>query len=157
MALDADTLLIERTGHGRAYWFARVQSLILEHSTEVPAKELRKMGLSPGHFQTDTSAWISALSQEVIDSAPSEPHDGNMYAASMLGLILALWFTRLQRAKCCDPVRPLGIRRKAYSLFLDYTHALFGVCVDEREDAIYLPSQQWQSPFVPKAKSGSYK
>lgn len=150
--------LEEKTGHGRAYWFARVQRLIGKHSKPIPAKTLKKMGLSPGHSGTDTVAVFADLAREIARVVPADrPVDGNMFVASTLAVITALWYARLQRAKCCDPVRPLSLRRKAYGSFVDFGAEISRVLIDERDDATFLPEQRWELPFAPDASSGSFK
>lgn len=150
--------LQDRTGHDRRYWFARVQRLIVKHTTPIDPKVLKKMGLSPGHGSTDTAAVVASLTREIQRTIPADaPVDGNMFVAAVLGVVLSTWYARLQRAKSCDPVRPLSLRRKAYSAFLDFGTELSRILVDERDDATFLPEQEWDGPFTPNARSGDFR
>lgn len=147
-----------QTGHDRVYWFTRIQRLIVKTAKPMSAKVLRKMGLSPGHSQSDSLAVFQQLALELYRALPTDrPVDSNMFLASALSIACAQWYARLQRAKACDPVRPLADRRRAYVAYLSFANELSRILVDERDDATFLPDQRWEGPFTPDATSGDFR
>lgn len=83
-------------------------------------------------------------------------YDGNMRAGLVLSYALALWYFRLHRAKCFDPRRPVAGRQLAYATWLRNVAAFALLAVDGREDHAYFPGQQWDDPFGPEARDGSF-
>jgi len=139
--------LKESTEQSQEYWIARVQALIVRHSRKTK---------DPNHGTTNTRKVLHQLVDDVIDTfPPDERYDGNMRGLFM-GMICALWYVRVHRAKCWDPNRPISHRRRAYSRWALFCRELFMAILDERKDGTYFHGQKWESPFVPDAKSGRF-
>ena len=135
------------TGKPRRWWVAEVQRLISKHSR--PTKD-------PHHGQTRTGAVIAELVGIVHKTFPKkETFDGNMRMAAVLSYVLALWYSRLHRAKSFDPRRPVKHRQAAYWNRLGWADAMFLTLVDESEDPEYFP-QRWENPFDPWTLDGYF-
>ena len=143
-------LLTQYTLQSRAWWVAQVQRLIAKHTvTEEGAK----------HGDTNERAWLKELVDLVSDTLVPEEiatYDENMRVAIILSEILALWYSRLNLAKCRSPQRPVSLRRAAYGRWHQYSHDLLDALLDERDDAAYFPEQEWDLPFAPGAKNGDF-
>jgi hypothetical protein len=144
------------TGYGRRYWFCRVETLIADDVKPFSDKEQWrvKAGLGIG---VANGVWFGRLANEVwatMKGRLSYGADGNIFAAQSLMLILALWYCRVQRAKCFDPKRPYKKWRKNGMLVQREIHKCLLECMtDESMDHIYFPKQEWMSPFLPEKKN----
>lgn len=156
-AAHADWLLLQ-TGQPLAYWFARIQALIVQYTDMSHADKPLAKGFSAGHGTTDVGSWVVALAAEVLQRMPrGVPIDGNMWAASVLGCMLTAWFARLLYAKANDPVRPLSDRQPAYHRYQYFVNDMVRLMTDISQDATFLPNQKWQSPFVGQSTSGKFR
>ena len=134
------------TGKPRRWWVAEVQRLISKHSR--PTKD-------PHHGQTRTGAVIAELVGIVHKTFPKkETFDGNMRMAAVLSYVLAIWYSRLSRAKAYDPRRPVAHRKMGYANRLAWAMAL--ALMDESEDAEHFPGQRWEMPYDPYPTDGYF-
>ncbi len=130
-----------------------VQELIAKYSTPPRAK-----GKFKGHGTTNIMKWLIELIKIVWKQRPKDKgkHDENMYITSHLGYILSTWYARVQRAKCFDPRRPVEVRKEAYKKYQNFVQTLMlGVASDEFDITIF-PDQEWDNPFSPDAKNGTF-
>ena len=88
--------------------------------------------------------------------AKPKPFDGNMRIASTMGLILSAWYCRVQLAKTQDPNRPVKLRKEAHHKWCAWYQAQVIAMVDAQHDPDLFPGQEWESPFVPGARSGRF-
>ena len=138
------------TKHDMTWWVQRVQAAIAKHT-----KPITK-GKWKGHGNTNLSRWVRDIFNEVLKTSPKEPHDENMRFAAVAGMVLICWFLRCQRAKCYDPNRPIAIRRGAMERWMKYSADLVRLIVEEQNDPKIFPGQQWDPPFSPSAKEGTF-
>lgn len=149
---DGISYLRELTHRDDAWWIATVQQLIQKHSS--PSDD-------PDHDQTDAKAWVHELVTMIHESLPTalcrhEAYDENMRIAAITSQVLALWYCRVQRAKFLSPARPLDLRMKANTRWIEYAHAMLNNIIDERNDATYFPAQRWELPFTHESTSGKF-
>ncbi len=136
------------TGKPRRWWIAEVQRLISKHSR--PTKD-------PRHGQTRTGAVIAELVGIIHKTFPKkETFDGNMRMAAVLSYVLAIWYSRLGRAKAYDPRRPVAHRKMGYVNRLAWAMAMVLALMDESEDAEHFPGQKWETPFDPYPTDGFF-
>ena len=137
------------TGKPRKWWVAEVQRLISKHSR--PTKD-------PHHGQTQTMKAVAELVSTVHKTFPKkgERFDGNMRMAAVLSYVLALWYSRLSRAKSYDPRRPVAHRKAGYAHRLAWAMAMTLALMDESEDAEHFPGQNWESPWDPRTTDGYF-
>src|SRR3990167_7963405 len=139
--------LYETTGRTTAQWVARVQALIRKHSR--PSRD-------PKHDQTDAAAWVAELAVDVMRRFPGGRRDENLWAASVMGVVLANWYLRCHRAKAMDPCRPVRLRKRAYARWLAVAGALHRGAVDESLDPRHFPGQRWENPWLAGATDGTF-
>lgn len=84
-----------------------------------------------------------------------EQFDGNMRMAATLSYILGFWYSRLHRAKCYDPRRPVRHRKQAYFQRYSWALAMFGAIADESDDCDMF-KQKWETPFDPFPTDGYF-
>lgn len=143
-----DNWLRQTTERGAAQWVSLCQQAILASLTK---------GEDPNHDEADPGKFIGEVTRLVVASLPpSNDYDGNMRAAAVLSVVLALWRCRLGVAKCHDPNRPAVLRQKAYRGLVEWEHALIDVTLDGSEDPTYFPGQRWDLPFAAEAESGDF-
>jgi hypothetical protein len=139
-------LLRDRTGKPRRRWFTWVQTEIGRAS--VPTSD-------PNHDHTHVTVWLRKLVDAVAKIPPGR-RDENMFAASVLVLILLYWLARLWRAKIMDPRRPVRLRKKSYRGLLAFRQEVLTLLMDETDDPKLFPGQEWDDPHSPTAKDGSF-
>lgn len=154
--------LRDLTGHPTEYWLARVEASIRKAErppTTKEADDLERQGLSRDHkMGGPPNDWVLAICAEVEQCRPTSLHDGNMWTAATVGLILSLWYLRLARVKAYDESRPLADRMPAYSRYLTHLASLVMGAVDERQDALTFPHiSKRLNPFSPDATSGTFR
>lgn len=133
-----------------AQWLCIVEALIAKHAQpKVFDVEGRGWG------QTDTLAWVVELAQEVEREIKTEnwrsetPYDINMSVARNMGLILLVWYAHVQRAKCCDPARPLEERERAARMRSMFLAELQAVLTDDLiMGEVWGEKQRWTMPFL---------
>lgn len=112
------------------------------------------------HPPCDPARWLGVLLSEVCDTLPpddgGQPYDENMRAAAVLGLVLVTWAARIGHAKAYDPNRPLDLRRVALDRNARLIRAVIDAAIDERQDHLYFPGQQWNPPYGPSARGGTF-
>ena len=137
------------TGRPRKWWVAEVQRLISKHS--MPTKD-------PHHGQTQTEKAVAELVSTVHKTFPKkgERFDGNMRMAAVLSYVLALWYSRLSRAKSYDPRRPVAHRKAGYAHRLSWAMAMVLALMDESEDVEHFPGQNWETPFSDHPTDGYF-
>lgn len=85
----------------------------------------------------------------------SEQYDGNMRMAATLSYVLGFWYSRLHRAKCYDPRRPVRLRKAAYFQRYSWALAMFNALLDESDDCDMF-KQKWETPFDPFPTDGYF-
>lgn len=148
MRRGADWLMVQ-TGRSLPKWLTYVQKRIVKRS---------RPGKDPNHDETDTAEWMADLEKAVRKSWKKDKvsFDGNMRIAAIVGMILCAWYTRVQLAKTQDPNRPVKLRREAHDRWCAWYQAHCISMVDSRHDPEVFPGQEWESPFLPGARSGSF-
>lgn len=128
--------LSKHTGRDTGFWIEFIQKKIAEATTD---------------RDTDVKKWLVELSREVELSIPAwrPDFDENIRASAIMGLVLLLWHFRVRRAKCCDPRRPIGARRKAYEERRAFALVVMDAIMDDTYDSLYFPGQDWESPVDP--------
>lgn len=144
----APSYLEQLTGKSHRYWVAWVERQIRRTITPNPR--------DPKHPCCDPRQWLQTLQQTLEQYRPSTPHDVNLFYTAALSQILALWYLRVQRAKAYDPRRPVKLRRQALQRWQHYAESLMRLVVDEQDDARSFPGQDWDPPFAPRAKNGTF-
>lgn len=140
--------LKDMTHQGAVWWVAAIQSLIGKHS---------KKTKDPKHDRTDTRKMLHELVDLVMKRMPATGYyDENMRACAVLSMVTALWYARVNRAKCFDPRRPVFERGVSYENWLNYSMAMVRQLLDERDDDTFFPGQQWESPFAKSATNGDF-
>lgn len=142
------SFIIEMTGKPHAYWMKRIDQLIRKY---IPTEQRGDI-----HPTCDVERWIGELTKELATYAPKIPHDENMFRTAVLAQILTLWFLRVQRAKCYDPRRPVKLRQRAFARWRLFAVSLMALVADETEDPQFFPEQEWDFPFSPQAKNGTF-
>lgn len=136
-------------------WVQRCEALIQVHST--PA---RTRGKYKGHGSTDSVAWISDLVneawREIRRTRKGMAYDENMALASLVGLILATWYSNVHRAKAFDPNRPLKLRRRALEQRAEWLKGFFGMLNSDRMMGEVWGHQEFNLPYGKKAKGGKF-
>jgi hypothetical protein len=82
--------------------------------------------------------------------------DENMGLAAGLGMVLVVWYVRVQRAKAMDPRRPVKLRKMALSRGAAYVAEINKAMHDDSIDPISWPGQEWENPWLPKARDGRF-
>ena len=139
-----------------ALWLRTVERLIGENSGPAATS-----GPNKGHSETNTEAWLCALARLVTEDIErrnrGRRYDGNMAAASQLGLILVAWYAHVHRAKTFDPNRPLEGRRAAAAQRVRYLAELQAIISDEAlTGEVWGRRQAWNFPFGRGAKGGRF-
>jgi len=148
--------LVGTTGKTMGYWLVAVEQAIRACEKPLSAKVAKRLGISPvGHADCDPRAVVTRLADMVFKCTP-ELVDGNMFMCQTLGLILVAWAVRIGRAKAYDPNRPLKLRRYALERWMKFARELGNVAIDERYDHEAWSGQNWDPPFRPGAKDGSF-
>lgn len=140
-----------KTGHDAAWWMLVVQGLIAEEWRENPD--------DPDHPLSEPAVWMEQLIVAVNRCRPpedGEPYDENLWMASVVGSILAVWAARCSYAKTHDPNRPVGLRRLAYLKHQQFTAGLSMMVHSIRRDTDVWADQQWEQPFQRDATDGSF-
>ena len=147
--MRATDWLEQMTSRNAAWWVAAVQKAISDHTS--PTED-------PNHGHTDVEKMHAAVTKLVRESMPAsgETYDENMRSMAVLSMVAALWFGRVQYAKAHSPARPNSLRRSAYARWISWAMALASIPLDEREDAVYFPTQGWDFPFAFEAKDGDF-
>lgn len=123
---------------------------------QVLAREFKPSD-DPNHSQNDTGKFLTDVADLVVKSMPPDgSYDPNMRAAAVMGVVLALWKSRVHLAKTRDPNRPVAGRISSYAQWEEYAQVLMSVVIDERDDAAFFPGQQWDLPFSVDAKDGEF-
>jgi hypothetical protein len=105
----------------------------------------------------DTEVFLKDVAALVVKSLPPDgSYDPNMRAAAVMGVVLALWKTRLHLAKTRDPNRPVAGRISSYASWTEYAQVMMSVMIDERDDAAFFAGQKWDLPFSVDAKDGEF-
>ena len=155
--------LLEKTGQSTAYWMARIETLIAQHSEpitdEAVRARLREADIDPdAHQANEPVRWLVQIGDELRHAMPvNATYDGNMWMAATMGQVLSIWFARLSYAKSHDPARPLADRRAGYRKHLEFVGALSLALVDEQQDPVFFPKQRWQHPHAGEARSGELR
>lgn len=135
-------------------WIRHVEGLIYLYST--PA---RTKGKYKGHGSTSL-AWLPALcltvDRFIKATRRGKTYDGNMAAAAFTGYVLCQWFLHVQRAKCYDANRPLGLRRKAFQARRKWLEMFVGEANNDAVIGKVWAHQQLSPPYGNKAKGGKF-
>lgn len=139
-----------------AEWLILIEELILAHSGLKA-----RAGPTKGHSETDTVGMLNDLTHRVVSSIQlrnrGRVYDGNMAAASQLGLILVAWYCHVHRAKSYDPNRPLDARRSAARQRTQFLTELAAVLADDSlMGEVWGNKQRWNFPFGRGAKGGKF-
>ena len=145
---EHDRLLKAWTGHDSVWWFHRVQEHIWDSVIA---------GTDEIHPDCDVLEWIGNLLKDMLPEIDDEAgYDGNMRLAALIGIVLTNWVARLSRAKAYDPNRPLNLRRKALRSHQKIVMAVISAVTDEQKDHRYCPGQEWNPPYGPQARGGTF-
>jgi hypothetical protein len=148
--MTKDELLTSYTGYSSAWWFEQVQTMI--------------QGAGDWENQThpicDTVKWQGELAKLVEERMyhqnPSvTSYDENMRSSWILATVLAMWASRLSRAKAHDPRRVLELRRRASGKHRAHAAAVVDALYDETQDAAYM-DQPWEYPHAKGATDGDF-
>jgi hypothetical protein len=142
------SLLKARTKRSRVAWMQLVNGAIAKHS---------RASRDPDHGETQVLKWVADVAKAVQDTAPQRGrYDGNMREAMVLSLVLALWFSRVQRAKAYDPRRPVWVRRAALARWREFWREMLDAAVNEVDDPEVFSGQHWDPPWSPHAHDGVF-
>lgn len=125
----------------------RIQTLIKKHSRKTR---------DPKHDSTDPQKWMAELTKDIMKSGLMGQYDENMRTASIMAVVLTLWYTRVHRAKIYDPRRPVEVRKRAYFVRQSFRENMFRMMTDESKDPTLFPGQQWETPFHPYPTDGVF-
>lgn len=137
-----------------SHWLCRVETLIATHSTKP-----RKRGPYKGHASSNQRAWVLELMLELLEDQrkrSSGAYDGNMVIARELGMILAVWYANVHRAKSYDIHRPLELRKKANLSVNEYYGQMTTLMAADWLMWQVWPSQVYNFPYGLGAAGGDF-
>lgn len=136
------------TGKDAAWWVEFIQQAIADSFEHNPR--------DPDHPFCEPSEWAHRLVLELDGRRPDRYGDENMWMAATLAIAAGTWVCRIQRAKACDPHRPVALRRAAYEQYMTLVYAMARIGADESRDPEMFPGQPWESPYLPDATDGAF-
>jgi len=141
IANGVDEYLKARTGEGSKYWMDRVGCLIASHTDE----ETKASRCDDWMMDLSTLLWNKVKPLPCYDWSKQ---DENIVCASLMGLILTLWSTRVIRAKSFDLRRPAEVRKGMMKRLWEYRDLNHEAMWDSSKDKEFFPLQEWECPFT---------
>ncbi len=143
--------LTDGTGYDAHWWMCLIGKYIGKHSR--PSE-------NPLHGFTESNLWLRDLADEIWTNVKLHHDltkiDENILCSKLMSLILTVWTCRIIRAKAYDPRRPIALRRIMLERANKYHHALLDCMVDESDDQLFCPEQDWETPYKQDAMDGTY-
>lgn len=144
---NIDKWLLKTTGKDSEYWLDFIGHAIVKRSHPIRGAK--------GLQNTKSDLWMGDLATALFKAARPKMlqlADENISLSRIMGLVLSLWSCRVIRAKAYDPRRNPKHRRMALERLVQYGRLLTDCLTDESLDAVYFPSQEWDSPYSPNAR-----
>lgn len=136
-----DEYLKSWTGKDTAWWMDLIGQEIAKCAVPIPDTELA---------WCNPSDWVLAVSRELQRKTTHKMPPGsdeNMFHATIISIVLSLWWVRVGRAKSYDNRRRPEDRRRQMKVVTANLLTLFACLVDESRDHEYFPKQKWECPF----------